>query len=136
MSIVHKCVNGADLTLSFSSFEAKELTEKDYLAANAIDLLRGGGGHAIKMSDYGYDLQEGTVALFPAESRGSSRLLRVDSRGGVSYHGHFGDAIPSLLKGCHVVFNDSRVLDARLSVELGNGNRVELMVSVCRLISR
>ena len=131
MSITHKCVDGVDLVLSFSSFQAKELTEKDYLAANAVDLLRGGEGRGIKMSEYGYRLEEGTVALFPAEPRGSSRLLRVDSRGGVSYHGHFGKAIPPLLEGCHLVLNDSRVLDARLSVELGNGARVELMVSLC-----
>lgn len=128
MKIVHKCVDGVDLELEFSSFEARELTEKDFAAARAVDLVHGGG--AIKMSDYGYDLEEGSVALFPAEPRGSSRLLRVDSRGGVRHFDHFGESIPSVLRGCHVVFNNSRVLDARLSVKLGNGDEVELMVSV------
>lgn len=128
MRIVHKCVNGVDLELEFFSFEANELTEKDYAAARAIDLVH--RGNPIKMSDFSYDLRQESIALFPAEPRGSSRLLRVDSRGKVSYHEHFGNAIPSLLEGCHVVFNNSKVLDARLSVDLKDGKNVELMVRV------
>lgn len=52
----------------------------------------------------------------------------MDSQGRVSYHGNFGQSIPSLLAGCHVVFNNSRVLDARLSIESEGGERVELML--------
>ena len=127
MRIVHKCVNGVDLELEFFSFEAKELTEKDFSAAKAIDLIA--GGNPIKMSDFSYDLEQDSIALFPADPRGSSKLLQVNSRGRVSYFDHFAENIPSLLGGCHVVFNNSRVLDARLSVELGSGEKVELMVS-------
>lgn len=126
MRIVHKCVNGVDLELEFFSFEAKELTEKDFSAAKAIDLIA--GGNPIKMSDFSYDLEQDSIALFPADPRGSSKLLQVNSRGRVSYFDHFAENIPSLLGGCHVVFNNSRVLDARLSVELGSGEKVELML--------
>jgi len=126
MSIVHKCVKGVDLELELFSFEAKELTEKDHAAANAIDLVH--SGNPIKISDFSYDLRQDSIALFPAEPRGSSKLLRVDSRGKVHYFDHFGNSIPSILSGCHVVFNNSRVLDARLSVEVGNGDMVELML--------
>ena len=55
-------------------------------------------------------------------------MLRVNSEGSVSYFDHFGKHIPSLLEGCHVAFNNSRVLDARLSVDLGEGKEVELML--------
>ncbi len=40
----------------------------------------------------------------------------------------FGRKIPLLLDGCHIIFNDSRVIDARLLVELANNNKVELML--------
>jgi len=126
MRIVHKCTNGVDLEMEFFSFDAQELTQKDYDAANAVDLVH--GGNPVRMSDYSYDLKQDSVALFPANPRGSSKLLRVDSQGVVSYFDHFAKSVPSALAGCHVVFNNSRVLDARLSVELNDGAIVELML--------
>lgn len=124
--IVHECTNGANLEMEFFSYDARELTQKDRDAAAAVDLVH--SSKPIRMSDYSYELEQDAIALFPAEPRGSSRLLRVDSRGGVSYFDHFGESIPSILEGCHVVFNNSRVLDARLSVDLGDGDAVELML--------
>lgn len=126
MRIVHKCINGVDLELEFFSFEAKELTDKDFDAARALDLIH--GANPIKMSDYSYNLNEESIAMFPAYPRGSSKLLQVNSGGKACYYDHFGNTIGSLLDGCHVVFNNSRVLDARLSVQLNCGNTVELMV--------
>jgi S-adenosylmethionine:tRNA-ribosyltransferase-isomerase (queuine synthetase) len=114
------------------SFEAKELTQKDFDAARAIDLIY--SGNPINMKDFSYDLKQESIALFPAEPRGSSKLLRVNSNGQVSNFDHFGNNIVSLLDGCHIVFNDSRVLDARLTVDLGNGNKVELMVSTVLVV--
>lgn len=125
MSITHKCVDGVDLELEIFSFEANELTQKDVDAAKAIDLVY--TDNPIKMSDYSYDLKHDSIALFPAEHRGGSKLLRVDSAGKVSYFNHFGKSISALLDGCHVVFNNSRVLNARLLVE-SEGDTVELMV--------
>lgn len=132
MRITHRCVNGVDLEIEFSSFEAKELTEKDFGAAVAVDRIH--HDNPIRMSDFDYELTQDSIALFPAEPRGSSKLLRVDSRGEVSYFNHFGRTIPLLLDGCHIIFNNSRVLDARLLVELVNGNKVELMVSFSLLL--
>ena len=127
MKIVHHCVCGVDLVMELFSYEAKELTQKDFDAARAIDLIY--SGNPINMKDFSYDLKQESIALFPAEPRGSSKLLQVNSSGQVSYYDHFGKNISSLLDGCHVVFNNSRVLDARLTVDLGDGNEVELMVS-------
>ena len=36
--------------------------------------------------------------------------------------------VPSLIKDCHLVLNDSKVLDARLSVTTAPGNKTELML--------
>ena len=131
INIVHKCVNGVDMELTFFSFEANELTSKDYAAAKAIDFMH--QDNPIVMSDFGYNLKQESIALHPAEPRGSSKLLRVDAQGEVSYHDNFANSIPRLLEGCHVVFNNSRVLDARLSVKLDDGAEVELMVSISSL---
>lgn len=128
MKVVHKCVSGVDLEMELFSYEAKELTHKDFSAAMAIDLIY--SGNPIDMKQYSYDLRQESIALFPAEPRGSSKLLQVNAKGKVSYYDNFGKNISSLLSGCHIVFNNSRVLDARLTVDLGDGGKeVELMVS-------
>ena len=118
--------------MEFSSFEAKGLTEKDFNVATAVDCIH--RDNPIRISNFGYELKQHSIAQFPAEPRGSSKLLQVDSRGKVSHFDHFGRSIPWLLDGCHIVFNISRVLDARLSVELVNGDKVELMVSFSLLL--
>lgn len=39
LSFTHSCVNGVDLEMEFFTFEAKKITEKDYIAAKAVDEL-------------------------------------------------------------------------------------------------
>ena len=39
IQITHKCINGVHLTLQFFSYEANEVTEKDYKAAQVVDEL-------------------------------------------------------------------------------------------------
>ena len=131
MRITPRCVNGVDLEMEFSSLEAKEVTEKDFDVAVAVDHIH--HDNPIRMSDFGKLMQD-SIALFPAEPRGSSKQLRVDSHGEISYFNQFGRTIPLLLDGCHIIFNDSRVLDARLLVKLANGDKVELMVSFILLL--
>ena len=70
----------------------------------------------IRMSDYAYQLNEESIACYPPNPRGSSKLLRVDGRGQVSYYDNFSHVFSQLSRGAHIVFNDSRVLDARLFV--------------------
>jgi S-adenosylmethionine:tRNA-ribosyltransferase-isomerase (queuine synthetase) len=84
----------------------------------------GSGGTAmmIQMSDYTYELHDRLIATHPASPRGSSKLLRVNSQGEVSYYSNFSEAFPTLAKGCHIVFNDSRVLDARVFVKTTTNN--------------
>jgi S-adenosylmethionine:tRNA ribosyltransferase-isomerase len=70
----------------------------------------------IRMSDYAYQLNEESIARYPPNPRGSSKLLRVDGRGQVSYFDNFSRVFSQLTSGAHIVFNDSRVLDARLFI--------------------
>lgn len=39
MTFTHECVNGVDVEMEFFTFEADQITEKDYDAAKAVDML-------------------------------------------------------------------------------------------------
>mmetsp|Transcript_45137 Transcript_45137/g.54268 ORF Transcript_45137/g.54268 Transcript_45137/m.54268 type:complete len:215 (-) Transcript_45137:1059-1703(-) len=84
------------------------------------------------MKNFTYDLNINSIAKYPASPRGSSRLVRVDGEGSVSHYKNFSEAFVSLAKkGSHVVFNQSKVVNARLSVkegEKGNNSGIEMMI--------
>lgn len=80
----------------------------------------------MRKSDFRYDLPPELIAQHPVEPRSASRLL--DVTGGVLADRCFAE-LPSLLKvGDLLVFNDTRVLRARLFGEKETGGRVELLV--------
>ena len=142
ISFTHKCVDGVDVEMEYFSFEAKDLTDKDYEAARKVnDILADEEAHdtatspsesdKIKMSDYTYELQDSSIAKYPADPRGSSRLLNVDGDGNVNYFDNFSDSILPLLSNAHVVFNESKVVNARLSVNCdkdSDKNAMEMMI--------
>ena len=82
----------------------------------------------MQLSDFHYDLPESLIARHPAEPRSSSRLLRLDGRTGGRQDLHVRD-LPGLLRaGDLLVFNDTRVVPARLYGTKATGGRVELML--------
>jgi S-adenosylmethionine:tRNA ribosyltransferase-isomerase len=126
MSFAHKCVNGVDVDLEFYTFEANELTDKDYEAARKVDAIL--NNEKVKMSDFTYDLQLDSIAKYPAEPRGSSRLLRVDAEGNVHHFENFSKSILSFVDGAHIIFNESKVVNARLSVIGSEKDKFEMMI--------
>ena len=81
------------------------------------------------ISLFDYDLPEELIAQYPAEERDGSRLLVLDRESGKVEHRGFFDLPEYLRRGDLVVFNDSRVLKARLIGEKeGTGARVELLL--------
>ncbi len=126
MKFTHNCVDGVDVELDFFTFEAKQITEKDYDAAQAVDMLL--TKDKVAMKKYSYHLNEENIAKYPASPRGSSKLLKYDGPEKVSYYNNFAESFPSMAKGCHLVFNDSRVLDARMFVSNSAGSKIELMI--------
>ncbi len=83
----------------------------------------------MKTSDFDYDLPSELIAQHPIEPRDASRLLVVDRRDGSLSHKQFRD-LPALLRpGDVLVFNDSRVIPARLKgVRAGSGGAVEVLL--------
>ena len=81
----------------------------------------------MKIQDFDFDLPDELIAQTPAERRGASRLLVMDGAGDISDR-KFGD-LPSLLEpGDLLVFNDTRVIRARLFGKKDTGGSVEVMV--------
>ena len=82
----------------------------------------------MRKSDFYFDLPEELIAQTPLERRDSSRLLHLDKTTGELEHRHFYDLLDYLREGDCMVFNDSRVLPARLIGARPTGGSVELVL--------
>ena len=69
---------------------------------------------AMKKSDFYFDLPERLIAQHPLEQRDASRLLVLDRADGSVTHRHFRDMLEYVQPGDCMVFNNSRVIPARL----------------------
>jgi len=79
-------------------------------------------------ADFHYDLPQQLIALYPPEERGSSRMLCLDPVNDSLRDCGFRD-FPGLLNpGDLVVFNDTRVIPARLLGHKQSGGKVEVLV--------
>ncbi len=82
----------------------------------------------MKLSDFDYDLPPDLIAQQPAAERTASRLLHLDGATGAVVDRMFGD-LPALLASNDVlVFNDTRVIKARLSGRKESGGSVEALI--------
>lgn len=80
----------------------------------------------IRISDYTYDLPEERIAKFPLEKRDESKLLVY--RAGKIEHHRFKE-LPDVLEKDHLlVFNDSKVLHARMEFFRKTGARIEILL--------
>lgn len=82
----------------------------------------------MKTSDFDYYLPEDLIAQHPLEHREDSRLLVLDRASGTRQHRRFAD-LPSLLRPDDVlVFNESKVIPARLRGKKPTGGRAEALL--------
>ncbi|HEY3496309.1 MAG TPA: S-adenosylmethionine:tRNA ribosyltransferase-isomerase, partial [Polyangiaceae bacterium] len=82
----------------------------------------------MQRSDFHYDLPPELIAQVPLEERRASRLLVLDGATGATEDRLFVD-LPGLLRsGDLLVFNDTRVLPARVIGRKPTGGRVELLL--------
>lgn len=79
----------------------------------------------IRIEDYSYELPEERIARFPLEQRDASKLLLY--QGGEVGHAMFRDIHRRLPEGALLLFNDTRVIHARLRFELGSGAPLEIL---------
>jgi S-adenosylmethionine:tRNA ribosyltransferase-isomerase len=82
----------------------------------------------MQASEFDYSLPHELIAQYPTAERGASRLLVVDSAAKSLADHRFSD-LPSLLRpGDLLVFNDTRVIRARLFGTKDTGGRVEVLI--------
>ncbi len=79
-------------------------------------------------SDFYFDLPNELIARFPLAKRSASRLLSVKRATGELAHGQFCDLLEHLEAGDLLVFNNTRVIPARLYGEKASGGKIEILV--------
>ncbi|NCD08264.1 MAG: tRNA preQ1(34) S-adenosylmethionine ribosyltransferase-isomerase QueA [Negativicutes bacterium] len=82
----------------------------------------------MQVKDFDYDLPPELIAQHPMEPRDHSRLMVVDKNTGEIEHKHFYDICDFLRADDLLVFNDTRVIPARLHGVKDTGARVEVLL--------
>ncbi|MDR6357681.1 S-adenosylmethionine:tRNA ribosyltransferase-isomerase [Pseudomonas psychrotolerans] len=80
------------------------------------------------VADFHFDLPESLIARHPLAERRGSRLLVLDGPSGELSHRHFADLLGYLQPGDLMVFNDTRVIPARLFGQKASGGKLEILV--------
>lgn len=120
--------------------EQPSLSGMDWQASTRKDGAADGPGGAVApgpedilLESYDFPLPEASIAQFPPEARGASRLLVMDRRdtpsGAPPRHAMFSELARWLPAGALIVANNSRVLPARLAGRReSTGGKVEFLL--------
>ncbi|MCB5161384.1 tRNA preQ1(34) S-adenosylmethionine ribosyltransferase-isomerase QueA [Marinomonas algarum] len=80
------------------------------------------------VSDYHFDLPDSLIAHYPTPDRTASRLLHLDGPSGHLVHRHFPEILDLVQPGDLMVFNNTRVIAARVFGQKESGGKVEILV--------
>jgi S-adenosylmethionine:tRNA ribosyltransferase-isomerase len=82
----------------------------------------------MKRTDFHYELPPELIAQYPLPERSASRLLSLDGATGAISHHHFTDLRDFLRPDDLLVFNNTRVIPARLWGQKETGGKLEILV--------
>jgi S-adenosylmethionine:tRNA ribosyltransferase-isomerase len=82
----------------------------------------------MQRADFHFELPDELIARYPSEQRSDCRLLCVDGQSGALAHRRFPDLLDLLEPGDLLVFNDTRVIPARLHGHKASGSKVEMLL--------
>lgn len=82
----------------------------------------------MRVADFSFELPESLIAHYPQPQRSGCRLLSLDGPTGTLTHGIFTDLLDKLLPGDLLVFNNTRVIPARLFGRKASGGKLEVLV--------
>ncbi len=82
----------------------------------------------MRVADFHFELPEALIARHPLAERRASRLLVLDGVSGSLTHRGFGDLLEYLRPGDLMVFNNTRVIPARLFGQKASGGKLEVLV--------
>jgi S-adenosylmethionine:tRNA ribosyltransferase-isomerase len=82
----------------------------------------------MQRSDFFYQLPDDLIAQYPAAERRGSRLLCLDGASGAIADRQFPDILDLVQPGDLLVFNNTRVIPARLYGAKSTGGRIEILI--------
>lgn len=82
----------------------------------------------MKKSDFHFDLPKSLIAQHPTKQRTNSRLLSLNKESGELQDLQFPDIVNFLNKGDLLVFNNTKVIPARLFGNKATGGKVEVFI--------
>ena len=80
----------------------------------------------MKLHDFFYELPKSRIAKHPSKHRGTSKLL-VYRKGTIQHH-HFSDVADQLPETATLVFNNTKVIPARIVLYKPTGARIEIFL--------
>ncbi|QCR36927.1 tRNA preQ1(34) S-adenosylmethionine ribosyltransferase-isomerase QueA [Nissabacter sp. SGAir0207] len=82
----------------------------------------------MRVADFSFELPESLIARYPQAERSGCRLLSLDGPTGELTHGVFTDLLEKLEAGDLLVFNNTRVIPARMFGRKVSGGKIEVLV--------
>ncbi|MES4614239.1 MAG: tRNA preQ1(34) S-adenosylmethionine ribosyltransferase-isomerase QueA [Ewingella sp.] len=82
----------------------------------------------MRVADFSFELPESLIARYPQTQRSGCRLLSLDGPSGELTHGIFTDLLDKLDAGDLLVFNNTRVIPARVFGRKVSGGKIEVLV--------
>lgn len=82
----------------------------------------------MQLADFSYSLPEELIAAYPAPQRSGSRLLCLNKNNGEIEHRIFRQVVEMLRPEDLLIFNDTRVIPARLFGHKASGGKVEALI--------
>lgn len=82
----------------------------------------------MQVSDFYFELPESLIARHPLSERRASRLLVLDGPSGAINHQQFSNLLDYLRPEDLMIFNDTRVIPARLFGQKASGGKLEILV--------
>ncbi len=82
----------------------------------------------MKITDFDFELPESLIAKYPSEKRSASRMLHLTGKTGEVEHKNFINIVDLLHEGDLLVFNNTRVIPARLFGQKETGGKVEILL--------
>ena len=81
----------------------------------------------LQVNDFDFHLPEHLIAQYPTRQRSASRLLHLNAQGKIT-DSHFFHLVDVLQPGDLLVYNDTRVIPARLNGNKTTGGKVEILI--------
>ncbi|MGB1263763.1 MAG: tRNA preQ1(34) S-adenosylmethionine ribosyltransferase-isomerase QueA [Cognaticolwellia sp.] len=82
----------------------------------------------MRVADFSFDLPEELIARYPKADRSASRLMALNGNNGTLTDETFTDIVAHIEPGDLLVFNNTRVIPARLFGQKASGGKLEVLV--------